>query len=201
MSHDKHQAFFDQLASEWDLNFTVEDLERLQHHVPKLGAQPGMDVLDLGCGTGILFDLLRRAVGDEGSVTGVDFSLQMARQAHRNFPFDNVNVVDADVSQLPFPADTFDLAVAFAAFPHFEDKRETLRAMHRVLKPGAHFFILHLESSKELSEMHRKVGGVVAEDFIPDAQELTAMFEETGFNNVRIQDHKGFYLASAVNAK
>ncbi len=201
MSHDKHQAFFDQLADEWDLNFTAEDLERLRHHIPKLGARPGMDVLDLGCGTGVLFDLLRREVGEEGSVTGVDFSLRMALQAHRNFPFPNVNVVDADVTQLPFPADAFDLAVAFAAFPHFEDKRETLRAMHRVLKPGAHFFVLHLASSRELSDMHRQVGGIVAEDLIPNADELTAMFDQTGFADVRIQDHKGFYLASAVNTK
>lgn len=33
-----------------------------------------MDILDLVCATGIIFDILRRAVGDDGSVIGVDFS-------------------------------------------------------------------------------------------------------------------------------
>ncbi|HKK21203.1 MAG TPA: methyltransferase domain-containing protein, partial [candidate division Zixibacteria bacterium] len=83
MSHDKHQKFFDDLAAEWDLMFTAEDMERLTHIVEKLKVNSGMDILDLGCGTGILFDMLRRMVGDSGSVTGVDFSYEMAQKAHR----------------------------------------------------------------------------------------------------------------------
>jgi demethylmenaquinone methyltransferase/2-methoxy-6-polyprenyl-1,4-benzoquinol methylase len=106
MSHDKHQVFFDQLAAEWDLMFTAEDLERLEHLVAGLDVAEGMQILDLGCGTGILFDLIRRRVGDSGSVTGVDFSLLMAERALRNFPFPNVNVIDADASMMPFPDST-----------------------------------------------------------------------------------------------
>ncbi|MFH2048819.1 MAG: methyltransferase domain-containing protein, partial [bacterium] len=77
-----HQAFFDKLAAEWDLMFTAVDLEFLSHIVDGLGASEGMDILDIGCGTGILFDMLRRKVGPEGSITGVDFSFEMAQKAH-----------------------------------------------------------------------------------------------------------------------
>ena len=93
MTHDKHQAFFDRLASEWDLHYTAEDLERLSHQVDRFGIKAAMDILDIGCATGVLFDLIRRKVGEKGSVTGIDFSLAMAVQAHRNFPFPNYRIL------------------------------------------------------------------------------------------------------------
>jgi ubiquinone/menaquinone biosynthesis C-methylase UbiE len=197
--HDKHQQFFDELAAEWDLLFTAEDLERLQRVVDRIEIAAGIDILDLGCGTGILFDMLRRRVGPHGSVTGVDFSIEMALKAHRNFPFPNVNVVDADAIMLPFADDTFDMAFAFAAFPHFSDQQRAVSETHRVLRPGARFYILHLQSSKEVSEIHHRLGGVVAHDVIPSHDDLRAMFDLQKFSDVRIEDQPGLFLLSAVN--
>jgi len=198
---DPHQAFFDRLAAEWDLQFCAEDLERLGHLVDTLDIHPGMDILDLGCGTGILFDMLRRKVGPRGLITGVDFSLKMAQTAHRNFPFKNVTVVDADIASLPLRDSTYDMGVSFAAFPHFANKTKALSEIDRVLKPGAKFYIIHLVSSDELAEMHGRVGGVVEHDELPSAARLREMFAATNFRDVRIEDHPGLYLASAVNGK
>ena len=199
--HDKHQKFFDSLAAEWDLMFTAEDLERLNHIVEKLGVKKGMNVLDLGCGTGILFDMLRRRVTDKGSVTGVDFSYQMAQQAHRNFPFPNVNVVDADAVSLPFADSSFDMAVAFSAFPHFSDQQKAIDETHRVLKHKAHFYIIHLISSRELNRIHHSIGGVVEHDKIPPEARLRDMLNSSKFEEVLIEDHPGLYLAIAKNLK
>ncbi|MBI5266012.1 MAG: methyltransferase domain-containing protein [candidate division Zixibacteria bacterium] len=197
---DPHQQFYDQLAAEWDLDYTAEDLERLSRLVDSMKVKSGENVLDLGCGTGILFDMFRRKVGNKGSVTGVDFSVQMARQAHRNFPFDNVNVVDADVAVLPFRDHRFDLVVAFRAFPHFVDKRKALAEIHRVLKPGAPFYIIHLVSSKELAMHHKRRGGVEAEDVLPSADDMQLMFSDARFAKLTIDDHPGLYLATAINS-
>ena len=198
---DKHQEFFDALAAEWDLMFTAEDLERLTHIVDRLGVKKGMHVLDLGCGTGILFDMLRRRVTDTGSVTGVDFSYEMTQLAHRNFPFANVNVVDADAVSLPFTNSVFDMAVAFSAFPHFSDQQKAIDETHRVLKAGAGFHIIHLISSKELADIHHRIGGVVEHDEIPPAERLQGMLNNSKFTDVVIEDHPGLYLATAVNLK
>ncbi len=199
--HDQHQEFFDRLAAEWDLAFTAEDFERLSHIVAKCEVKPGWDILDLGCGTGILFDMLRRRVGDKGSLVGVDFSIEMAEKAHRNFPFDNVSVVDADASMLPFKDSCFDLAVAFSAFPHFTDQQRALHEAHRVLKPGAPIYVIHLQSSKELADIHHRVGGVVGHDTLPPTERMLKMFEVSQFVEVTIEDHPGLYLASAINSK
>ncbi len=201
MAHDKHQEFFDLLAAEWDLMFTAEDLERLSRIVEKLQIEKDMDIVDLGCGTGVLFDMLRRRVGLEGSVTGVDFSLQMAVRAHRNFPFPNVNVVDADAIDLPFADSCFDIGVAFAAFPHFSNQQKAIAEIHRVLKRGARFYILHLSSSREVADTHHRIGGVVKHDEIPPEEKMRTMFDSSWFSHLSVQDHPGLYLASAVNAE
>ncbi len=199
--HDKHQEFFDKLAEEWDYTFTAEDLDRLRHLVSKIGVKEGMHILDLGCGTGILFDMLRRAVGDSGSVTGVDFSFEMAQKAHRNFPFPNVNVVDADAVALPFVDSSFDMVVAFASFPHFSNQQRALDEAHRVLKADCKINIIQLESTKEMIEIHHKVGGVVADDDIPSEDMLREMLQKSKFKNESIEDHPGLYLATATNSK
>lgn len=196
-----HQEFFDKLAAGWDLQFTAEDLERLSHLVEKLPINPGMSILDLGCGTGILFDFLRRRVGPAGLVTGVDFSLGMVRQARRNSPFSNLTIVQADACHLPFKDSSYDLAISFAAFPHFEDKAAAIREAGRVLKKGASFFIIHLASSEELAALHHRAGGAVASDMIPPEKELRRMLAEARFKDVQIEDRPGLYLASGVNAK
>ena len=201
MTHDKHQAFFDKLAQEWDLRFTTEDLERLTHIVDRLGVEPGMDILDLGCGTGIMFDLLRRLVGPEGSVTGIDFSIEMAVKAHRNFPFANVSVVDGDASLLPFKDAVFDMAVAFASFPHFSNQHEVVHEIHRVLSNGARCYIIHLVSSAQINEFHHRLGGIVEHDKMPAAENLRAMFADSRFQDVKIHDHTGLFLASAVSSR
>jgi demethylmenaquinone methyltransferase/2-methoxy-6-polyprenyl-1,4-benzoquinol methylase len=198
---DPHQEFFDLIASEWDLMFTTEDLERLSHIVDRLEVRSDMNVIDLGCGTGILFDMIRRQVGPEGSVTGVDFSLQMVLKAHRNFPFSNVNCIDGDVIALPFRSDYFDMGVAFSAFPYFSDKQQAVDEVHRVLKKDARFYIIHLQSSKELSAIHQKIGGVVENDELPSAESLTEIFHNSKFANVVIDDQPGHYLATAVTEK
>ena len=199
--HDKHQEFFDKLAKEWDYTFTAEDLERLERLVGKLGVTEGMDILDLGCGTGILFDMLRRAVGKNGSVTGVDFSYEMAQRAHRNFPFSNVNVVDADAISLPFADSTFDMVVAFAAFPHFSNQQHALDEAHRVLKNNCKVNIIQFESTKEMVEIHHRVGGAVTDDDIPSEDKLREMLKNSKFGNEKIEDHPGLFLAIATNTK
>ncbi len=201
MSHDKHQGFFDLLAAEWDLMYTSEDLERLSHVVESLDVREEMDVLDLGCGTGVLFDMLRRRVGKRGSVTGVDFSIKMAQKAHRNFPFDNVNVVDADATMLPFADSSFDMVVAFSSFPHFSDQQRVIHETHRILKPKARFYVIHLVSSRELARLHRAIGGVVKHDAIPSEQRLRKMLNSSKFTDVRIDDQPGRYLLAALNSK
>ena len=198
---DPRKKFFDGLAAECDLMLTSEDLGRLSGLVDSLGVSEGMHVLDVGCGTGVLFDLLRRKVESDGLVAGVDLSGEMARVAQRNFPFDNVFIVQTSVTDLPFGDSTFDLSVSFASFPHFSDKQKALREIGRVLRPGARFHIMHLQSSDELAKLHHGIGGAVGCDRLPSQNRLREMLAASDFGDVQVEDRSGLYLASAVNTK
>jgi demethylmenaquinone methyltransferase/2-methoxy-6-polyprenyl-1,4-benzoquinol methylase len=123
----------------------------------------------------------------------------MAQKAHRNFPFKNVNVIDADALNLPFPNASFDMAISFSAFPHFSDQQRAIDETHRVLKPGGLFFIIHLESSLQIAEIHKKIGGVVEHDTIPPETKMRDMLNNSKFEDISVEDQPGFYLAKGKN--
>ncbi|MEO5833655.1 MAG: methyltransferase domain-containing protein [Nakamurella sp.] len=89
--------------------YDVLSLERLVYRagrvaaIEALGLQRGMRVLDLGCGTGLSHPLLIEAVGTTGAVIGVDSSPQMLQQARRRarrHDWLNVQLVQADITEL-----------------------------------------------------------------------------------------------------
>ncbi|GAA1212128.1 class I SAM-dependent methyltransferase [Rhodoglobus aureus] len=90
--------FYDALSGEW----AVYRAGRVAG-IELMGLRAGDTVLDLGCGTGLSFELLVNAVGPPGHVIGVDASAQMlqvaAKRAVRN-GWTNVRVVQADATKL-----------------------------------------------------------------------------------------------------
>ncbi len=192
---DKKQEYFDARGDDWDRDLTAEDLERLNHIIDKIDITPGLTVCDLGCGTGVLFDFLRRRVGETGYIVGLDFAPRAAHQAHRNFPFHNIGVVEADACCLPFREEVFDLVVSFAAFAHFSHKDETIRQANEILKPGGRIIIIHLVGRDELARTHHQVGGPIDRDELPDRIELEDMFARGHFPRYELTDDKNLYLA------
>jgi ubiquinone/menaquinone biosynthesis C-methylase UbiE len=192
---DKKQEYFDTLGDDWDRDLTAEDLERLSHIIDKVDIPAGVSVCDLGCGTGVLFDLLRRRVGETGYIVGVDFAPRVAHKAQRNFPFHNIGVVEADACCIPFQDKTFDLVISFAAFAHFHHKDETIHQAHHILKPGGKIIIIHLYGRTELARQHHQVGGPIDRDELPDRPELEDMFNRGHFSRFELTDTKDLYLA------
>ena len=184
---DDRRKYFEAYADEWDKMFTAEDLEILSFLIDSFGIKEGFKVADLGCGTGVLFDMLRRKVGKDGFVVGIDFCSKMVKKARQNFPFENVFEVDAEVENLPLKDNTFDCAITFASFAHFMDRKKVIREVSRILKKGGCFRIIHLLGSEELAEYHHQVGGPVAEDKLPDYDEMVRMLEEAGFGDIVIK--------------
>jgi len=90
----------------------------------------GSDVLDLGCGAGMLALLKRKNV----NLTGVDLSTECALAAKRN-GYDAS--FSASLSQLPFADNSFDYVVTLDVLGHvaFEEKDAVLTEIKRVLRP------------------------------------------------------------------
>ena len=89
--------FFDRCAPFWD-----EDMVRNEAVIAAIldnaGIRAGIDVLDVACGTGVLFpDYLKRGVA---SLTAIDISPEMAKLARQKFP--QVKVLCGDAEQTEF---------------------------------------------------------------------------------------------------
>lgn len=74
--------------------------------IESLDLQPGTQVLDIGCGTGLNFGLLQQRVGPQGIIVGIDRSPEMLAQARRKAirrNWANVILIEADATTLAPP--------------------------------------------------------------------------------------------------
>ena len=104
---------------------------------------PGMAILDVGCGAGKqCFSYLTHLNG-KAEITGGDVSDQLLAKAREENKKHDERVVFTKLDfnqEFPFPSATFDLVSCSFAIYYAEDIPDTIREMHRVLKPGGHLF-------------------------------------------------------------
>ena len=143
-------AFFDRLAPQWDADMIRHD-DIIATILDNAGVKPGADVLDVACGTGVLFpDYLSR---DVGSLTAVDISPEMVRIARSKYPEDKVTVCCGDVEELDFDKQ-FDCIVVYNAFPHFPEPAQLIESLAGLLKPGGILTVAHGMSRAAIDRHH-----------------------------------------------
>lgn len=94
----------------------------------------GMRILDVGTGTGIVAECIRRSAGPTAALIGVDAAMAMVGEGRRAFAYP---VVVGRLPDLPFPAETFDMAAASFVISHVVNHEEALRDIARVCRSGA----------------------------------------------------------------
>lgn len=185
------------------------------------GARAGHTVLDLAGGTGDLTAKFSRIVGSQGKVILADINnamLKVGRDKLRDKGIvGNVEYVQANAEELPFPDNTFDIITIAFGLRNVTDKDKALASMYRVLKPGGRLLVL--EFSKPENELLNKVydaysfhllpkiGQVVANDadsyqylaesirMHPDQETLKNMMEQVGFEQTTYHNLTGGIVA------
>jgi len=110
--------------------------ERARHdkvvHVIRTGARGPIDMLDLGCGRG----LLARRLAEFGQVTGVDWSAAGIEQARKHCP--GGTFLCGSFFDVALPADAFDVVTSIEVIEHLEsaDQVRYMELIRRCLKPG-----------------------------------------------------------------
>ncbi|MGB9804288.1 class I SAM-dependent methyltransferase [Desulfofundulus sp.] len=193
---DAHRDYFNQKAAIWDNLLTGETLERLKEIIGELAIKPGSFILDAGTGTGVLLPFLVEAAGPEGKVVALDIAEEMLARARAKNP-EHVEFVLADISCTPFQEDTFDEIICNSCFPHVSDKPRALVEMARILKPGGRLVICHTMSREAINDLHRSLGGVVANDIIPDDDEMRELCRQCGLVEIEIINTREKYVLKA----
>ena len=164
-------AFFDRLAPTWDAGM-VRNETVIARILDLAGVGPGMEVLDVACGTGVLIpDYLGRGVA---SVTAIDVSPQMIRIAREKFSGEGrVSFLCGDAQVWDFDR-RFNCILIYNAFPHFSDPAALLAHLCAFLKPGGRLTVAHGMSREKINEHHRGGASHVSCGLMP-AEELSAL--------------------------
>lgn len=196
----RRKEFFDARASQWHHLFysDTRHLNQIDAIVARLHICSGDNILDVGCGTGIISEKVMPLIGPQGSVTGVDFSLNMLKEIRiQDCRF---QYVCCDAQWLPFKDRHFDKAVLFSCFPHFTNKSGVLQEVARTLVPGGSMFICHTSSSRQIACMHRRIDPSVCYDVLPPKPDLEKMFVSAGLTKCSFIDRRGLYFVRAVKS-
>ncbi len=197
MSHfnkDKKE-FFNTLADRWDKTFYNDKLEsRLSEIVSMMNLKEGSLILEVGAGTGNLIPHLIKAINSRWHIYAIDYAEEMISCAKKKYKaIQNVTFDVADAANLPYIDELFDYVICFGSFPHFDDKPKALKEIARVLVKGGRLFIAHALSSEEIKHHHSRCLPV-ANDQLPEKEEMQILLEKAGINIIRYIDKEGLYL-------
>jgi len=187
--------FFDSYAERWD-SMEREDIGILLDRVVReANIVTGMDILDVGTGTGVIIPCILNAMNGIGSIKAIDISPGMLRIAKsKNFP-DCVEFQLADIENFNITGRLYDRVMCNAVFPHFSNKSLVLQRISRMLKPGGMIVISHPIGREAVNKVHSEAGSVVTDDIVPDATKMESMLKNAGYVDVTVTDEPEFYLA------
>ncbi len=147
------QTYYDRFAATY---------ERQRHHgyhrlidelelelIRRYGA--GRDVLEAGCGTGLL---LRETTRVAARTTGLDLSRGMLGAAAAR----GLRVVQGSLADLPFPSACVDLVYSMKVLPHVPSIGAALAELARVVRPGGHL-LLEFYNPYSLRYLAKRIGG------------------------------------------
>lgn len=140
--YDGFAEVFDQhLVSGLKYSLPVEVAARIRQLYP----DNRLNMLDLGCGTGLLGQQLGRI---DGALVGVELSSKMIEKAARHGVYDRFHNVDLNEALEETPDSLWDLITALDVFIYVGELSAAIRNAFRVLRPGGHF-IFSCETAQE----------------------------------------------------
>ncbi|CUJ94871.1 Demethylmenaquinone methyltransferase [Ruegeria denitrificans] len=170
----------------------------------RAGLQPGMRVLDIGCGTGASTVRAAEIVGETGHVLAADFSqpfLDRAGQRAAEKGLANIDLQHADVQTHSFVAVDRDAMISRFGVMFFEDTVAAFANMTRALKPGGQmtfaawgplngnpwFKTPHILACARLGNpppMDRNAPGPLA---FHDHERVSGLLEQAGLTDIRVE--------------
>lgn len=95
-------------------------------------------LLDIGCGTGYLIDILQKQ--KNSLYCGLDLSPQMLKMAKQKLP-QSVYLTEGSADSLPYEDNSFDIVTCIQSFHHYPKPEKSMSEAYRVLKPGGLYII------------------------------------------------------------
>lgn len=149
-----------------------------------------IDALDIGCGGGAnLASLL--TMFPSGTAAGMDYSAVSVAQSTRlnqaEISKGRCRVLQGNVSDLPFPKNSFDLITAFETIYFWPDLPSSFRQIHGVLRPGGAFLICNEMSDPSDDKWTKLIEGMR----VYGRPELEQLLTDAGFSRIDTDEKNG----------
>lgn len=175
------KKFFNEKAVDWDSD-TEHSSQIISDVISELPNYKNPNILDVGCGTGILFEFLQRKYSNSLHITAIDYAKKMIAKAKQKYSsYSNISYIVDDVYEHKFPDSFFDIVICYSVLPHLFNKKKIISKFYNLLKNGGFLLIFHSESREAINSLHKEIGGVVEHDYLPKAEKVEKMAKSAGF--------------------
>ncbi len=163
----------------------------------------GDTVVDLGSGAGNDCFVARALAGDTGKVIGIDFTEAMIEKARTNadkLGYNNVEFRQGDIERMPLGGGVADVVVSNCVLNLVPNKRNVVKEIFRVLKPGGHFSISDVVLVGQLPDKLRHAAEMYA-GCISGAiqkQEYLDIIADSGFAHIQVQKEKAIIVPADI---
>lgn len=132
-----------------------------------LGLQPGMKVLDAGCGPGRLAIPAAKAIGTQGELTALDLQAGMlarVQEKTRTAGLSNIRLIQAGLGEGKLEKAYYDRAMLVTVLGEIPEQEAAMQEIYQALKPGGILSVTevifdpHFQSSKSVKQVAGKVG-------------------------------------------
>lgn len=192
---DPRREFFERLAGDWNGYQPENRLAHLNNLVKNV--VPDLSqcsrTLNIGSGTGVLPSILTSNYPGM-AVVSIDFAYSMLTLNHRLDK--DAQLIQADVHDLPFVRNRFDVVICHNSFPHFSNHPAALKEMIRVVNYNCMVVILHDISRQKVNLVHSSANSqIIHHDLLPDPERLSGLMIGCGLQDVIASDGDDYFIA------
>lgn len=191
----EYRKFFDEKSGNW--TFSEEDRFKAQSLLKGIVIPPLGSILDVGCGTGRLFPILKDLTPN-ATIIGCDLSWRMLSDNHKISENRQVYVLQCYGEMLPLRNNSIDVVLNYCVFPHLKHKETAIKEFYRVLKKNGLYYIIHPDGRKAINERHRYIGEPVSHDLLPPSEEINNLLKVHSFHVDQIIDQPDLFYISAI---
>ena len=169
-----------------------QDLSRAMISLAEI--DPGMRLLDLGCGTGITSQIALEALGENGHIYALDLSAAMLDYARQRLPVDRVTLIQADAADLEREVnEPVDRVLCNSVFWQLRHKPPVMAALHNVLKsdglfifnaPETYFIMDRIPYSSKVSVLFKQLAAERHGVGTQDLRTIEVFLKNHGFDLV-----------------
>lgn len=183
--------YFNEQHKNWINTVDENKMKIMVKSIKQLNISKYHKVLDVACGTGVLYPLLMNIPVKK--YTGLDISEKMLEQFSKEYNDAETKLGDFD-KQVKIE-EKYDIIIIFNSIPHFENLDVVFENSRNNLKQDGKLSIIHARTRNGLTEHHNRIGYNLGRDAIPKDDVLKKLCNDNGFEIEKIIDDEFFFFS------